>query len=83
MSRMGEWFMEWHEDDDIDLMLAELAHEEELEQQRQLEEQKCPSLPGLITPPSIQLPNSPPMSSSTHGQVTVMTSTGSWLPKSS
>jgi hypothetical protein len=80
MSRMGEWFMEWREDDDFDLMLAELAHEEELHQ-RQLEEQQCPSPPGLITPPSFQLPNSPPMHSSTPGQVTVMTSTGSWLPK--
>lgn len=83
MSRMGEWFMEWREDDDVDLMLAALAHEEELQHQRQLEEQKCPSPPGLITPPSFRLPNSPPMNSSTPGQVTVMTSMGSWLPKKS
>jgi hypothetical protein len=82
MSRMGEWFMEWHEDDDLDLMLCALAHEEELHQ-RQLEEQQCQSHRGLITPQSFQLPNSPPISSSTPGQITVMTPMGSWLPKKS
>lgn len=77
MSRMGEWAAE-HEDDD-DLMLAALAHEEELHEQWIREQELCQL--GLIRPLSVQLPNSPPMNSSTHGQVTVMTSMGSWLPK--
>ena len=46
MSRMGEWFMEWHEDDDLDLMLCELAHEEELHQQ----ELEARRYPVVITP---------------------------------
>lgn len=82
MSRMGEWFMEWREDDDLDLMLAELAHEEELHQQ-QIEAEQWLSHPGLITPQSFQLKDSPPMNSSTPGQITVMTPMGSWLPKKS
>jgi hypothetical protein len=45
---MGEWFMEWHEDDDIDLMLAALAHEEELHQQQL--EQEARRYPVVITP---------------------------------
>lgn len=51
MSRMGEWFMEWHEDDDIDLMLAALHHEEELHQQRL--EQEARRYPVVITPQAI------------------------------
>jgi hypothetical protein len=83
MGRMSEWFMEWHEDDDLDLMLCELAHEEELHQRQLKEQQTCQSHHGLITPLSFRLPNSPPMNSSTPGQVTVMTPTGSWQPKKS
>jgi hypothetical protein len=49
MSRMGEWFMEWHEDDDLDLMLAELHHQEELEQQRR-EEEDSRRYPVVLTP---------------------------------
>ena len=66
MSRMGEWFMEWREDDDLDLMLAALHHEEELEQQRQLEEQKCQS-PTMIHSRSISSPNEVKTTSSTSG----------------
>lgn len=77
MSRMGEWFMEWREDDDLDLMLAALHHEEELEQQRQLEEQKCQT-PTLIHPQSISLPSEPKTNSSTCGQPTETTLPASW-----
>jgi hypothetical protein len=77
MSRMGEWAAE-HEDDE-DLMLAALAHEEKLHEQWIREQELCQL--GLITPLSFQLSNSPQTNSSTPGQVTVMTSTGSWLPK--
>lgn len=66
MSHMDEWFMEWREDDDLDLMLAALHHEEELEQQRQLEEQKCQS-PTMIHPRSISLPNEVKTTSSISG----------------
>ena len=66
MSRMGEWFMEWREDKDLDLMLAALHHEEELAQQRQLEEQKCQSL-TMIHPRSISSPNEVKTTSSTFG----------------
>ena len=66
MSRMGEWFMEWHEDDDLDLMLAALHHEEELEQQRRLEEQPCQS-PTTIHPQSISLLTGVKTTSSTSG----------------
>lgn len=48
MSRMGEWFMEWREDDDIDLMLAALHHEEELHQQQL--EQEARRFPVVIHP---------------------------------
>lgn len=82
MSRMGEWFMEWREDDDLDLMLAALHHEEELEQQRQLEEQKCQT-PTLIHPQSISLPSEPKTNSSTCGQPTETISAASWRPKNS
>lgn len=80
MSRMGEWFMEWREDDDLDLMLAELAHEEELHQ-RQLEEQKCPPLPGLVTPTTLQLKNSTSMDCLTAGKPIATTSVASLLLK--
>lgn len=81
MSRMGEWWMEWSEDDDLDLMLAALAHEEELHQRQLQEQTQCQS--GLINPPSFRLPNSPPMHSSTNGQITEMTFEGTWQPKRS
>lgn len=48
MSRMGEWFMEWHEDDDLDMMLCELHHQEELERQEQ--EVQARRYPVVITP---------------------------------
>jgi len=48
MSRMGEWFMEWHEDDDLDMMLCELHHQEELEHQEQ--EAQARRYPVVITP---------------------------------
>lgn len=81
MSRMGEWFMEWYEDDDLDLMLAALHHEEELEQQRQLEEQKqCPT---MIHPPSMSLPTEQKTNSSPSGQPTETILTASWPPKRS
>lgn len=79
MSRIGEWLMEWREDDDLDLMLAALHHEEELEQQRQLEEQTCPS-PTTIYPPSISLPSGLKTNSSTSGLPTATTFLDSWPP---
>lgn len=48
MSRMGEWFMEWREDDDLDMMLCELNHQEELERQEQ--EAQARLYPVTITP---------------------------------
>lgn len=48
MSRMGEWFMEWREDDDLDMMLCELHHQEELERQEQ--EAQARLYPVTITP---------------------------------
>lgn len=77
MSRMGEWAAE--HDEDEDLMLAALAHEEELHEQWIREQELCQF--GLIRPLSFRLPNSPPMHSSTYGQVTEMTCEGTWQPK--
>ncbi len=51
MSRMGEWFMEWREDDDLDMMLCELNHQEELERQEQ--EAQTLLYPVVITPRAI------------------------------
>jgi hypothetical protein len=48
MSRMGEWFMEWREDDDLNMMLYELHHQEELERQEQ--EAQARLYPVVITP---------------------------------
>lgn len=79
MSRMGEWWMEWREDDDLDLMLAALAHEEELHQ-RQLEEQnQCQA--GLINPQTFQLKTSTSTDSLTAGKPTATTSVASLLLK--
>lgn len=81
MSRMGEWWSEHQEDNDLEF--AAFAHEEELHQQQLEKLQQCPFQPGLIKPHSLQLLNSQPMSSSKLGQVTEMTPMGSWLPKKS
>jgi hypothetical protein len=48
MSRMSEWFMEWREDDDLNMMLYELHHQEELERQEQ--EAQARLYPVVITP---------------------------------
>ena len=64
MSRMGEWFMEWHEDDDLDMMLCELHHQEELERQEQ--EAQALLYPVVITPQAITHESHPSSAETIH-----------------